>query len=194
MVREDRRGDLAFLTADAVDRLLAAADSLGTTDALALRLVLLTGSRRGEVTKMEWSWVDLDNGFIHRPASAMKNGKASSIPLSGDALAILKRLHTPPSATGLVFGRINLRHFFDKVRERAGLPNVRLHDLRHTFASRLLNAGVDIFTVPKLLAHSDVSITSKTYGHLASTAGRTAADLFAASIKPTAPDMSLMVC
>jgi len=141
-----------------------------------VRLGLHTGMRKGEMLGLEWSRVDLTEGLVYLGREHQKNGKLGSVPLNGEARqAILARAtyrtkYCPDSPW--VFcnkdgGRIqNVKHGFATACGRAGLKNFRPHDLRHTCAAWLVQAGVSIREVAELLRHSDIRITMR-YAHLA---------------------------
>jgi integrase len=144
-------------------------------------LALNTGLRRGDLFDLEWQHVDLERRQIrkvigktsHARRKASKPVKVDTLPLSIEAhqiLAQLKRQRDP--ASELVFPspvsgtRLdNARKAFDKVLTDAGIADFTFHDLRHSFASRLVQAGVDINTVRELMTHSDIKMTL-VYAHL----------------------------
>lgn len=132
----------------------------------AVRLLSLTGCRCGEIVTLEWRMVDLERGFLRLPDS--KTGE-KVVPMSEDAVAFLRAL---PKSKGLVCPNdaggslANLERSWRSIRKRAGLGDVRLHDLRHSFASDALAAGVDIKTIGTILGHKSVATTER-YAHLA---------------------------
>lgn len=133
-------------------------------------LLLMFGCRKRELLDAEWSHFDLERHNWRIPMS--KNGKARNIPISAKALEILNSLPrwkgcpyvVPNPATKKPFG--NLYYPWDKIRKEAGMPDLRMHDLRHTFASNLVNSGQSIYVVSKLLGHSQIKTTAR-YSHLA---------------------------
>lgn len=146
--------------------------------AAALRLLILTGARRDEVRTLRWEWVDLARAQLRLPES--KTG-AKSIPLPPAAvqlLAELPRLGSSPFVFPGPSGKrplSNINRPWDAVREAAGLQDVRLHDLRHSFASLGLARGVSLPVLGKLLGHARVSTTER-YAHLAKDVVTRAAD------------------
>lgn len=144
-------------------------------------LALNTGLRRGDLFGLQWDHVDLEHRQIrkvigkssHARRKAARPAKVDTLPLSKEAHAILlqlKRQRDPES--DLVFPspvsgtRLdNINKAFAKVLEDAKITGFRFHDLRHTFASRLVMAGVDINTVRELMTHSDIKMTL-VYAHL----------------------------
>ena len=101
-----------------------------------LKLLLLTGARSAEMLKMEWSQLDLDGGVWTKPHTATKQKEEHIVPLGDEALTLLRCL---PKKGRYVFGtfqpRKNVRLIWERVRAAAGIEDVRIHDLRHTYAS-----------------------------------------------------------
>lgn len=132
--------------------------------------MLLLGCRKRELLDARWEDVDLERRNWRIPLS--KSGKARSIPISDRALEVLRGLPRwsgcpyviPNPDTRRPFG--NLFYLLDKVRKEAGIADLRMHDLRHTFASNLVNSGQSIYVVSKLLGHSQIKTTAR-YSHLA---------------------------
>ena len=142
-----------------------------------IRLLTLTGARSGEVTGLKWSEIDFDQGFLRLDAS--KTGK-SVRPLSGVALKFLSswpRRHKVwvfPAQTGDSHFQ-GVQKDWRAIRKEAGLEDVRIHDLRHSFASFGISAGLSLPIIGALLGHKDVSTTQR-YAHLANDSARKAAD------------------
>lgn len=134
---------------------------------------LNTGLRRGELFGLRWSDVDLDRRVLTVQGATTKGGHTRHIPLTDEAHDILKDWK-PEKAGGadLVFpGRAGkpfytLKTAWGALLEEAGIVAFRWHDLRHTFASKLVQAGVDLNTVRELLGHTDIAMTLR-YSHLA---------------------------
>jgi integrase len=135
----------------------------------ALRLLVLTGARKMEILGLQWSWVDMDRGVIRLPDS--KTG-AKSIPLGAPALKVLQTLPRIDGNPHVFVGDkegahlVGLPHIWERLKERAGLADVRIHDLRHSFASGAVMAGDSLFLVGKMLGHATTATTEK-YAHLA---------------------------
>lgn len=136
-------------------------------------LSLHTGMRRGELFALTWQSVNLEAGRITVHGVTAKSGRTRHLPLNSRALAALRGWHDQASEkAGLVFpGKNgaafnNVRRSWDGVLKAAKITRFRWHDLRHTFASNLVMAGVDLNTVRELLGHSDYAMTQR-YAHLA---------------------------
>lgn len=158
-----------YLSAEEARRLLAALDSLlPRPSACAIKMLLLTGARRQEMLSCRWEYVNWEHRLITLPQS--KSGKPRHIPLSDAALDVLRTL---PRRSDWLFpgktGKGPLRsvfHTWDMLRRSLGLNDVRLHDLRHSFASFLVNQGCSLYEVQKILGHGDPRVTMR-YAHLA---------------------------
>ena len=118
--------------------------------------------RQGEQFSRKWRDVDLDAGTIRVQIS--KNGNCRFVRLNSRALAAIRMLHAQGIGSGRVFPNLKPRWFARAVRE-AKLEDFTWHDLRHTFASRLVMAGVDIRTVQELTGHKSITMTMR-YAHL----------------------------
>jgi integrase len=135
-------------------------------------IALDTGLRRKEqYQRIGWSCVDFLRLDLFVPAS--KNGASRHIPLNADAIAAFKELYRRKSREGAIFVAqrsserlLSPRHWFEDAITKAGIPNFTWHDIRHTFASRLVMAGVDLRTVAELMGHKRIQMTMR-YAHLA---------------------------
>ena len=145
----------------------------------AIRLLLLTGARLNEVLSLRWEYVDLERCELRLPDS--KTG-AKSIPLGIGAVELLSALPKTPGNLhvfpGMKFGEHlkDINGTWRTVREKAKLDDVRLHDLRHTFASAGAGAGLGLPVIGALLGHTQATTTQR-YSHLASDPLKEAADL-----------------
>jgi integrase len=150
--------------------------------AAALRLLIFTGARLREILDLQWDHVDLERGLLFLPDS--KTGK-KTIVLGGAACSVLTTL--PRSGKYVIAGndpekpRADLQRPWGLVCRRAGLEGVRLHDLRHSFASVGAGAGLGLPIIGKLLGHLN-SKTTERYAHLAAGPVRHAADSVSAAI------------
>lgn len=171
--KENRRE--RFLSGDELARLgraLAAFEKEGAelpSAILAIRLLIFTGARRGEILDLKWDYVDYELECIRLPDS--KTG-AKVIPLNGPALSLLKEapriLGNPYVCPGNKPGGplVGLHRIWDRIRRRAGITDLRIHDLRHSFASIGAAAGLGLPIIGALLGHTQAQ-TTKRYAHLA---------------------------
>lgn len=173
---EDKRE--RFLTKEELKRLhnvLDEAEANGTESRYfiaAIKLLLMTGARLSEVTTLKWSYADLEAGMLNLPDS--KTGK-KTIPLSGTAIEFLKAMlkqgmrveGNPYVIVGAKPGShlVEMQSPWRRIRKKADLEDVRIHDLRHSFASFAINSGMSLQIVGKLLGHSQVQTTMR-YAHL----------------------------
>lgn len=144
----------------------------------AIRLLLLTGCRKSEVLSLQWDWVDFDRSVLRLADS--KTG-AKIVPLGAPALQLLqaqKRVegsnYVFPSSIGEGH-LVGLQKIWGRIRTSAGLADVRLHDLRHSFASVGVAGGDSLYIVGKLLGHTQARTTQR-YAHLADDPVRATAD------------------
>lgn len=136
-----------------------------------IALLAATGARRGEAMAARWEHIDRDRRLWVVPRS--KSGKRRHIPLSDAALRILARLPRVPDCPWIFPGEDPakpvgcVRKAWDRIKARAGLlPDLRIHDLRHTYASVLVAKGRSLYEVSELLGHSQLTMTQR-YAHLA---------------------------
>ena len=129
-------------------------------------LALNTGLRRGELTQLRWGDIDLKAKRLTVRAGYAKSGQARHVPLNSEALAVLKAWAKQHEGEGPLFAVKTLQKSWAGLIEDAQLEDFHFHDLRHTFASKLVMAGVDLNTVRELMGHADISMTLR-YAHLA---------------------------
>ena len=134
-----------------------------------MRLLLLTGCRKGEILNLRWNQVDMAAGELRLPDT--KTGPRT-ISLAPEAVGVLSRIPRLPDNPFVIPGRIkgkpmrNLNDPWEIVCDRAGLEDMRIHDARHSYASRALALGESLPMIGRLLGHTQVETTAR-YAHLA---------------------------
>ena len=150
----------------------------------ALRLLMLTGCRLNEILTLRWDDVDRTAGEFR-----LRDGKTGTrmVPLTPTAETVLAGIRRVPHNPWVIVGKQPGTHLASitqewyRLRARAGLDDVRIHDLRHSYASRALAAGESLSMIGKLLGHADIQSTAR-YAHLARETERTSAARVGASI------------
>jgi len=144
---------------------------IGTYQAAAIRLLTLTGCRLNEILKLEWTSVDFINNRLLLENHKTERKGAKAIPLNGAAKKILQSLPHVNENEFVIVGKndeghlVNLQKPWKRVREAAKLDDVRLHDLRHSFASAAASAGIPLQIIGGMLGHSSPQTTAR-YAHL----------------------------
>jgi integrase len=156
----------------------------------AIRLLILTGCRKSEILKLRWAWVDFERGCLVLPDSIRQNvAKTTSIsksgpkivPLGAAGVRLLSELPRQEGSPYVLPAERGNGHFvgvqkvWQRIRSAAGLEDVRIHDLRHTFASTAVSEGESLYLLSKVLGHSDVKTTQR-YAHVANDPLRGVAD------------------
>jgi integrase len=150
----------------------------------AIRLLLFTGARKSEILALRWEHVDFALGCLRLPDS--KTG-AKVVPLGAPALALLKSLPRVEGGAYVLPGERDGAHYvglpkaWERIRDAAKLPGVRLHDLRHSFASIAAAGGDGLVMIGKLLGHADTKTTAR-YAHLAENPVKAAANRIAKTV------------
>ena len=158
---------------------------ISASAAAAIRLLMLTGCRRGEIVTLRWEDVDLEAGELRLRDA--KTG-ARQVALSPAAVRVLSAIPRHADNPWVIAGRkpgtrlSNLNASWLVVRARADLEDVRLHDLRHSFASRALALGESLSMIGKLLGHRKVQTTAR-YAHLAQDSVKVSASRVAESLR-----------
>jgi integrase len=186
-----------YLSKDEINALMKALDSeKNHMSANIIKLIFLTGSRKSEVLSARWQ--DFEGDVWAKPAFLTKQNKSSRIPLSHDAMSIIKRMKKEivsdqelesldedsiVSSEQYLFYNTktkthqkDIKRFWASVCKKASIKNATIHDLRHTFASVLVNNGVGLEVIGKLVGHSNIRTTQR-YSHLADKALKEATNL-----------------
>jgi integrase len=174
-----------YLSDDEIERLRNVLDSWPCQcTASLIKFALLTGLRRGEFFRLEWSDIDFEHRLI---TLTPKGGKTQTIPISGEAIAVLTQLdrvsdYVFPNIDGSP--RKSIRDTWESIKTKAQLPvDFRFHGLRHSWASRMISNGVDLAVVQTLMTHKHASTTER-YAHLMPSALKRAAEASAEIMKP----------
>ncbi len=179
LFREDNRME-RILTPEEQQRLLAACTDHSRPFVVT---ALHTGMRLGEILNLCWDQVDLAKGYL--TVEQTKNGHSRKIPMNRTLTGTLKAV---TKGGPFVFGGEKpygaIKTSFKAALRRAGISACRFHDLRHTFASSLVAAGVDLVTVKELLGHSEISMTMR-YSHPTPENKRRAVNLLAERFEET---------
>jgi integrase len=170
------------------------------------RLLLLTGARKGEVLGMQWADVDLEKGVWSKPGSTTKQKTEHVVPLSAPARQLLAEMQTlanPKKPLGkYVFSEtrsgtghiVELKNGWRHITKSANITALRIHDLRHTFASQLVSSGASLPLIGALLGHSNPTTTAR-YAHLFDDPQRQAVERIGEMLdnvgKPAAPVVPL---
>ena len=196
VVKYKRKPRERFLTEREFERLGQAIGELESKGRIlpraadALRLLMLTGCRCNEILRLRWDEVDLERNELRLTDS--KTGRRT-VPLSPAATRVLAARPRVDGDPWVIPGRFpgkpfrNIDRSWCKVRKRAELKDVRIHDLRHSFASRALALGESLPMIGKLLGHTRVQTTAR-YAHLAEESVRESAARIAASIGGRYPE------
>ena len=169
-----------------------------------IRVLLLTGARRGEVLSMRWADIDLSEGIWSKPASSTKQAEDHIVPLSGPVRQLLAEIAAQQTGKHKPLGtyvfpgdggtghRVEIKRDWRQLTKAAGIRGLRIHDLRHSFASQLASGGSSLTLIGALLGHSSPVTTSR-YAHLFADPQREAVEKVGAVVeaaangKPVAP-------
>jgi integrase len=157
------------------------------------RFLLWTGARRGEVLSARWEQFDIEQGVWTKPATTTKQKTEHQIPLSAPAQQLLARLPKQHGVPWLFPGEragqhlINIEHGWRRICKAAGITGLRIHDLRHSYASTLVSAGFSLPVIGDLLGHTQPQTTHR-YAHLYDDARRKAVERAGAILAPSAKD------
>jgi len=163
------------------------AEEMGVDDIYAIsaiRLLIFTGCRLNEIMSLKWTEVDFANSCLR--LSDSKTG-ARVVHLGPPALDLLKNLTRQPKNPWVICGKIpgtnrkEIQKFWQRIRKRAGIEDVRIHDLRHSFASNAVAQGMSLPMIGKLLGHTQVQTTAR-YAHLAADPVKAAATSISSDI------------
>jgi integrase len=168
--RFDNARETSLSSADAIRLRAAVAKSNNTQLKYIIEILLLSGARVSELLHARWEHVDLARKVWLIPMS--KNGKARRVPLSKPAVQLMEKLPRFKNCPYLVPNPetlkpfVSIKHSWQTARKEAKLPGLRIHDLRHAFASAAISSGIDLYAVGRILGHTDHKSTMR-YAHIA---------------------------
>ena len=181
-----------FLTKEEIERLAAVLEKADDQRAAGIiRLCMLTGARVGEVRQSRFEHFNLDLMIWSKPAAMTKQRRVHRVPISADVAAHVRQrqLAVPKGNPWLFPGDIpgqpvkEIRRFWIRVQREADLQDVRIHDLRHTFASLLVSGGASLEMIGKLLGHTQMQTTQR-YAHLLDAPLRAGVNAVAEVLRP----------
>ncbi|MCH7814060.1 MAG: site-specific integrase [Planctomycetes bacterium] len=161
--REDDKA-IRIVLADEETALLDAAETLyGARWRAFVYVALNTGGRRGELLGLTWGRVDLDEARVH--FAKTKGKKDRFVPIAPEVVVVLRRLQAQTLQAGGPFVGMgnNINRAWSRIRKTAGVSDVTIHDLRRTYVTRLVRAGVPLPTVQKLAGHANMATTMRYY-------------------------------
>lgn len=187
-----------YLNDEELDRLVRVLRSNEPKTVCQVALFLLsTGARLSEALQATWAQIDRESRVWRIPAANSNSKRIRSIPLNDSALEVLAQLDTEGDNVCLFLSRqtgerlTSVNRVWSRLRVKAGLPHLRLHDLRHQFASFLVNNGRTIYEVQKILGHSDTKVTER-YAHLSTKTLQAAADSASVAIRGAGRGLALV--
>jgi integrase len=169
----ENNSDQRFLSGDEIRKLYAAMENVTARSDMtvaALKFLLLTGMRKNEVLHGQWQNVDLERGIWYVPQT--KNGKSNHVVLNAEAKTILLNLPRETDSVWVFPGRnpkkplVEVRRCLNQLAKKAGIPPLKVHSLRHSFASICAQQGVPLLQIKSLLNHASTNTTLR-YAHLA---------------------------
>ncbi|MDG1118406.1 MAG: tyrosine-type recombinase/integrase [Flavimaricola sp.] len=181
-----------YLSPEELSRLAAALDAADDDrGAGIIRLCMLTGARVGEVRQARFEDFNLEHLSWTKPASTTKQRRVHRVPISDEAAAIVRqrRVAVAKGSPWLFPGEVpgepvqEIRRLWARIQKDIGIEDVRIHDLRHTFASLLVSGGASLEMIGKLLGHSQMQTTQR-YAHLMDSPLRAGVGAVASAFKP----------
>jgi len=163
-----------YLSPEQLDKLVTVLRTAPPRTVCNVALFLLTsGARLNEALRARWDQIDKESRVWRIPASNSKSKRIRSVPLNDAALEVLGQLDTEGKYDNLFINSrtkkplVNVHKVWGRLRAQAGMEWLRIHDLRHSYASFLVNSGRTLYEVQQILGHSDSKVTER-YAHLSS--------------------------
>ena len=174
----ENNGRLRYLEKDEIEQLL---DNCSSTLRNMVELVLNTGLRKSELLHLKWRDIDLKNKLLF--VWDTKNKESRSIPLNNRAIEVFKRIprnlrgeYVFPSPVDQSKTWVDIRKEWNKALKKINIESFTFHDLRNTFASHLVMAGIDLKAIQELLGHKRIEMTLH-YAHLSPSHKRKGVDI-----------------
>ena len=185
-----------YLDAEQLRRLLTVLNTDSNRTVCHIILFLLsTGARLNEALQAKWEHIDVDRRIWRIPSTNSKSGKVRAVPLNDSAIGVLNQLDTEGKFEHVFINRktgkpyTTIQKVWNRLRHAADLGHIRIHDLRHSYASMLVNSGRTLYEVQQILGHSNPKVTQR-YSHLSTAtlqeAASSAADLINEAMKKSA--------
>lgn len=181
-----------YMSHDELERLLHVLRTGKNRPVCCIALFLLsTGARLNEALQAKRSQIDTENRVWRIPATNSKSKRIRAVPLNDSALDVLKQLGTEGGDFLFINPKTKepyttIHKSWGRIKTKAGLPNLRIHDLRHQYASFLVNSGRTLYEVQQILGHSDPIVTMR-YAHLSTKTLQDAANSASVMIKSASP-------
>ncbi|MBA3814510.1 MAG: tyrosine-type recombinase/integrase [Alphaproteobacteria bacterium] len=177
-----------WLAADELKVLWKVLDEYSNQHTAALfRLLILTGARSGELLPSTWDQFNLEASVWTKPSRLTKQREEEHVPLSPQAIEIVRAMQSQSTSPFLFPGKVEgkplqeVKTAWNTIRKKSGFLDLRIHDLRHTYASHLVSSGLSLSIIGKLLGHTQASTTQR-YAHLADEPLRQATELFGSNL------------
>jgi len=182
-----------YLSPEQLDKLVTVLRTAPPRTVCNVALFLLaTGARLNEALRARWDQIDKETRVWRIPASNSKSKRIRSVPLNDAALEVLSLLDTEGKYDNLFINTktkkplVNVHKVWGRLRAQAGMDWLRIHDLRHSYASFLVNSGRTLYEVQQILGHSDSKVTER-YAHLSSKTLQEAANTASVIIQGAGP-------
>ena len=165
---EERRN--VFLNFEQIEELINVLNKDGSISAKAIKMMILTGARKSEVLNATFDQFDLINHYWNKPYHSTKQRKTHTVPMSDKVIEIVTSLRKQQNGQYL-FANFkgqpmqDIKKKWQKIRLEINMPHLRLHDLRHSFASFMANKGIPVRLISELLGHSNIQTTLR-YAHV----------------------------
>ena len=165
---EERRN--VFLNFEQIEHLIKVLNKDGSLSSMAIKMMILTGARKSEVLNATFDQFDLINHYWNKPYNSTKQRKTHTVPMSDKVIEIVTLLRKKQSGKYL-FANFkgqpmqDIKKKWQKIRLEINMPHLRLHDLRHSFASFMANKGIPVRLISELLGHSNIQTTLR-YAHV----------------------------